>query len=382
LLFICTKVSNLQEQLHFIMLKVKKPTLILNSEICRSNIRNMASKAREQNVIFRPHFKTHQSADVAEYFREEGVTAITVSSVAMAQYFAENGWMDITIAFPVNLLEINEINELASIIKIHLLIESEETAVFLTKNLTGNCGFFIKIDTGYHRAGIEASNLYLINKVLQASKSSILHFEGFLTHSGNAYHIKDRTELLHIQQYTAENLLKLKKHFRLQYPEIIVSVGDTPTCSQLPVVNGIDEIRPGNFVFFDVMQFALGSCTLENIAVALACPVVAIHHSRQEAIIYGGAIHLSKEQASLPPDPEPFYGLAVSCNGTNWDTGSLLGKVSSLSQEHGIISLTQQGCNLKPGDLVAILPIHSCLTANLMRQYVTTENKVFETMNS
>jgi len=364
------------------MLKVKKPTLILNSDICKSNISNMALKARDQNVIFRPHFKTHQSANVAEYFREEGVTAITVSSVAMAQYFAKNGWKDITIAFPVNLLEIDEINELASIIQIHLLIESEDSAVFLTKNLTGSCGFFIKIDTGYHRAGIEASNLYLINNILQVSKSSKLHFEGFLTHSGNAYHVKDRAELLEIQQNTAEKLLRLKKHYQPEYPDIILSVGDTPTCRQLPITSGIDEIRPGNFVFFDVMQFALGSCVLENIAVALVCPVVAMHHSRQEAVIYGGAVHLSKEQTSLLPDPEPIYGLVVSWDGTNWDTSTLLGKVSSLSQEHGIITLTQQGCNLKPGDLVAVLPIHSCLTANLMRKYLTNDNEVFETMNS
>ncbi len=364
------------------MLTVKKPTLILNSDVCISNIKIMASKAREQNVIFKPHFKTHQSAKVAEWFREEGVTAITVSSVTMARYFADNGWKDITIAFPVNVLEIDEINLLASHIKLHLLIESEGTARFLVEKLTANCGLFIKIDTGYHRAGIEASKVAMINAVLQASKSPFLYFEGFLTHSGHAYHVKDQAELLRIQQNTSEKMLSLKKHFQPQYPNIIISVGDTPTCSQLPAANGIDEIRPGNFVFFDVMQFALGSCTPENIAVALVCPVVAIHHSRQEAVIYGGAVHLSKEQASLPPDPEPFYGLAVSWDGNNWDTSTLLGKVKSLSQEHGIISLTQQGYNLKPGDLVAVLPIHSCLTATLMRNYTTLDGEVIETMNS
>lgn len=364
------------------MIKVKKPTLVLNSDICKRNIKIMASKAREQNVIFRPHFKTHQSAKIAEWFREEGVTAITVSSVTMASYFADNGWNDITIAFPVNILEIDEINRLASGIKLHLLIESEETARALVEKLKAKCGFFIKIDTGYHRAGIEATNVLTINAVLKSSVSPFLYFEGFLTHSGNAYHIKDQTELLAIQQSTSEKLLMLKKHYQPQYPDIILSVGDTPTCSQLSFKSGIDEIRPGNFVFFDVMQFALDSCTLENIAVALVCPVVAVHHDRKEAIIYGGAVHLSKEQTSLPPDPESFYGLAVSWDRNNWDTRTLLGKVRSLSQEHGILSLTQQGCYLKPGDLVAVLPIHSCLTANLMRNYITLDSEVIETMNS
>jgi len=364
------------------MISVKRPTLLLSSDICRKNIHAMAAKAIESNVIFRPHFKTHQSAAIAEWFREEGVTAITVSSVSMAKYFARHSWKDITLAFPVNMLEIDEINQLTSEIQLNLLLESEETAIFLNEKLTSDCGFFIKIDTGYHRTGISPSNILLIDRVLNAVNSSKLHFKGFLTHSGQAYHAKDKLELSRIQQSATENLLRLKKHYHHRYPEIILSVGDTPTCSQLPIVNGIDEIRPGNFVFYDVMQFALGSCSLEEIAVALICPVVAMHPNRLEAVIYGGAVHFSKEQTLLPLDPEPFYGLAFSWNVTNWNTGDLLGKISSLSQEHGIISLTQAGCNLKPGDLVAILPVHSCLTASLMRKYIDMDGTEIETMNT
>lgn len=363
------------------MFNIKKPTLLLNSDICKRNIHAMAVKAYERNVIFRPHFKTHQSAQIGEWFREEGVTAITVSSVTMAQYFAKYAWKDITIAFPVNILEIEEINHLAGHLKLHLLLESEETAKFLTKNLNPECGFFIKIDTGYHRTGIGAMNIPVINEVLLAAESSKLYFDGFLTHNGNSYHAKDRQELIRIQQNASENLLRLKKHFQPLYPNLILSVGDTPICSQLPVAPGMDEIRPGNFVFFDIMQFALGSCTLEDIAVAMVCPVVAMHPNRQQAVIYGGAVHFSKENTLLPPDPEPIYGLAVSWDGKNWDTSNLLGKVISLSQEHGIVSLTQQGCNLKPGDLVAILPVHSCLTANLMKRYLTLEGDEMEMMN-
>jgi D-serine deaminase-like pyridoxal phosphate-dependent protein len=340
----------------------------------------MTAKARECEVIFRPHFKTHQSATIAEWFREEGVTSITVSSVSMAQYFADHGWDDITIAFPVNLLEINEINAIAGRIHLNLLIESVETALFLSEQLTSACDFYIKIDTGYHRTGIEVSNITQINNVLQNAKSPLLHFKGFLVHSGNAYHIKDIDELKAIQRFTSENLLRLKQNYHLEFPDLILSVGDTPTCSQLPIADGMDEIRPGNFVFFDVMQFALGSCKLENIAVAVVCPVVAMHPNRQEAVIYGGAVHLSKENIFLPPDPKPLYGLAFGWDGEKWDTRHLLGKIYSLSQEHGIISLTQEGCNLKPGALVAILPVHSCLTANLMRRYFTLKGEVIEMM--
>ena len=70
----------------------------------------MAAKAKNNNIIFRPHFKTHQSKKVGEWFREEGVDKITVSSVSMAKYFIEHNWKDITIAFPFNILEIDDIN--------------------------------------------------------------------------------------------------------------------------------------------------------------------------------------------------------------------------------------------------------------------------------
>ena len=71
----------------------------------------MADKAKKLNQIFRPHFKTHQSATIARWFREVGVKQIAVSSVAMAYYFYKHDWDDIHIAFPYNILEYQELNE-------------------------------------------------------------------------------------------------------------------------------------------------------------------------------------------------------------------------------------------------------------------------------
>ena len=73
----------------------------------------MAEKARQSKVTFRPHFKTHQSIEIGSWFRDEGVQKITVSSVDMAEYFASDGWNDITIAFPLNIRQLPQIQELA-----------------------------------------------------------------------------------------------------------------------------------------------------------------------------------------------------------------------------------------------------------------------------
>ena len=66
------------------MIQVTEPTMVLNEEVCKSNIARMAAKAKAANVVFRPHFKTHQSREIGEWFRASGVDKITVSSLNMA----------------------------------------------------------------------------------------------------------------------------------------------------------------------------------------------------------------------------------------------------------------------------------------------------------
>ena len=87
------------------IIPVIEPTMVLNEEICKSNIARMAQKAKAAGVTFRPHFKTHQSREIGEWFRASGVEKITVSSLNMAMKFAEWGWNDITVIFPINCLE-------------------------------------------------------------------------------------------------------------------------------------------------------------------------------------------------------------------------------------------------------------------------------------
>ena len=75
-----------------------KPTLIVDRAKTEEKIRWMLEKASKSKVRFRPHFKTHQSAEIGDWFRKAGCTAITVSSFDMAAYFAQHGWDNITIA--------------------------------------------------------------------------------------------------------------------------------------------------------------------------------------------------------------------------------------------------------------------------------------------
>ena len=248
---------------------ITKPVLMLDEKKCKENIAKMVSKAKKNEVSLRPHFKTHQSLEIGRWFQKLGIDRITVSSFEMAEYF-QREWDDITVAFPVNILEIDTINQLAEKINLNILVDSVESMTFLKKHLKYETGFFIKIDVGYHRAGILPENTNKIDEILKISDSfDKFIFKGFLTHAGHTYNSKNKAEILDIHQNAMKILLVLKEKNIAKYPEMIVSLGDTPSCSIADDFTGIDEIRPGNFVFYDLMQFHLGSCESDQIAVAL-----------------------------------------------------------------------------------------------------------------
>ncbi len=342
-----------------------QPSFLIKEDICRSNIRRMAEKARTSNLIFRPHFKTHQSLVVGDWFREEGVEAITVSSVKMARFFADGGWNDITIALPANILQLDEISKLASEIRLSLLFDMQDQAAFFAMNLKHEAGFFIKTDTGYNRSGVIPTDTDTINSILAEASGSNLTFKGFLTHSGHTYHANGRDEILAIHKHSGKILSNLKRKYLPGNPGIITSAGDTPSCSIAEEFEGFDEIRPGNFVFYDLMQWRLGSCSFEEIGTVVVCPVISVYPSRKEALLHGGAVHLSKESINTR-DGKPVYGLVVPFSEGQWQAPEGDDYIVSLSQEHGIFRISSRWASgLKPGDLVAVIPVHSCLAADL-----------------
>ncbi len=369
---------------------IHKPTLLLDKERAIQNIKKMATHAAVSGVRFRPHFKTHQAAIIGDWFRAEGVKAITVSSVGMARYFADHGWQDITIAFPVNILEIEAINQLAAEINLGLLVEAEETVGFLARHLTHPVEAWIKVDIGYNRTGIRWSNFDQLGALAgQIQAARHLSLRGVLTHAGQTYGARSRREIGAIYKEMVTRLQIIReKCVTVGLGQIELSVGDTPSCSVVDDLSDVDEIRPGNFVFYDVMQLQIGSCREDEIAVGLACPVVAKHARTNKLVIYGGAVHLSKEFI-LDDKERPIFGYVAlpdpsdqsdKSDEKGWGRHLVKTYVSSLSQEHGLIhtnSVTMGRVNI--GDLVIILPVHSCLTANLMRRYQTLEGQIIPT---
>ncbi|MEQ8239210.1 MAG: alanine racemase [Cyclobacteriaceae bacterium] len=356
-------------------MKIKQPTLFVNETIVRQNIRAMKAKADHSNALFRPHFKTHHSADIGEWFRQEGVNQITCSSVSMAAYFADCGWENITIAFPYNPLEFEEINRLASEIVLNIIVESTASLEHAVQNIPSALNIFIKIDLGTHRTGVEASQVEVLAELFNFNYRQH-QLIGLLGHAGHSYTSIDKESAQVIFENSRQVLCDIRK---MSKRDLIISYGDTPTCSLLDQFSDIDELRPGNLAFYDMMQHSFGVCRLSDVAVCMVCPVVAIHPTRNEAVIYGGAVHFSKDHIII--DQEKYFGAVVPLHEDGWAPNPIA-KVVRLSQEHGIISGSNAYISsLKVGNLVVILPIHSCLTADLQGYYLTLDGKLLRKQN-
>ncbi len=353
--------------------QITSPTLLLDEKLCRANFKRMADKAARHELKLVPHFKTAQSHQIGNWAKDYNITEVTVSSIKMAEYMSEQDWANIHIAFPFNPLEIPRLNQIASRQSISVQLINSKTAQMLADKLEHRTGFFIEIDAGYGRTGVEVSDFGLIEEILRiASKSDKLFFKGFYIHAGHTYYTPD---IPAIYEQTRNALSMLKHKYISEYPGLVTRTGDTPGCSVMEDFGDIDEIGPGNFVFYDLMQYTLGACDKNEIAIALAVPVVDIKKDRNEILVHGGGVHLAKD-VLVDKHGVKNFGEVVYLHEHGWNIPQNVSFLKSISQEHGIIQASEELLSTtQVGDLLGILPIHSCMTADCMGEYMTLNGK-------
>jgi len=351
---------------------IKSPTLLINNDICIRNIDRMLMKAQRLGLKLVPHFKTPQSRVVAKWALERGIDEITVSSVKLANYLAGVGFNRIHIAFPFNIRETDSLTALQKKQNVSIQLVNIESAKFLSDNLTHKTAFFIEIDAGYGRAGVKSDDYITIETILSiAQQSDKLLFRGFYIHPGHTYY--GNIDEIYFETRTA--LSHLKSKYISAYPEMAIRIGDTPGCSIKDDFGPATEIGPGNFLFYDLMQVNIGSCTKEDIAIALAVPIVNIDRNNGTILVHGGGVHLSKDFIPMANGAKCF-GEVVILNESGWKIPESISTVVSVSQEHGIIQASEELLELiQVGDLIGILPIHSCMTADCMKRYLSTNGE-------
>jgi D-serine deaminase-like pyridoxal phosphate-dependent protein len=202
---------------------------------------------------------------------------------------------------------------------------------------------------------------------------------GILTFAGQSYNAASREEAIGVYDSTAAIMGEIRdKLAATGLTGLEISVGDTPSCSMKDLLTGVDEIRPGTLVFHDVMQMTVGACTEEDIAIAVGCPVIAKYADRNELTIYGGAVHFSRDSLRMK-DGTIIYGLVTTFHDSGWNRAADGCYVAELSQEIGAVRVSDDVFEkTQVGDVIAVLPVHACLTLNELRRFTTLDGSIHE----
>jgi D-serine deaminase-like pyridoxal phosphate-dependent protein len=350
---------------------IPTPAFVVDRSIAKANCDRMRAKALMAGVVFRPHVKTHKTIEGARLQLGDTDGPITVSTLAEANFFASAGFDDITWAVPLAPAKLERCLGIAKKTRLMLLVDHPRAVAALEEFASAHDAVFdvmLKVDCGYHRAGVDPDARSSVELALAIARSERLRFRGLLTHAGQSYHARGPEEIGVIAAAEREAVGRLGSILADEGVRGVVrSVGSTPTMSVAPIEN-VDEIRPGNYIFYDAFQAAIGSCSLADCAAFVVTTVIGVNEGRGECIVDAGALALSKDAGPVHVDPGFGYGVVCRLDGV-----PLPARLVSLSQEHGIIRWHERGAQYTIGDRLRIVPNHSCLTAALYDSYLVLE---------
>lgn len=360
------------------------PALLIDLKILEKNLASMQAKATALGVALRPHIKTHKSLEIGRKQAALGARGITVSTFFEAQRFAEAGFNDITWAFPVPPVYATRALDLPDSVVLRLVVDSKEAKGHLdkicrTKGKTIHV--WLKVDCGYHRAGVDPASSYAEELIRSLADSKTLLFDGILSHSGHSYNARRREEIIPVACQERDVMLDFAERMKAKgIPVPAISIGSTPALSVIDRLDGISEVRPGNYAFYDYTQAMIGSCSVADCALTVLASVISHQPGASHFVTDAGALALSKDAG--PTHVKNQMGLGVLFE--NYERKRLESHVqlATLSQEHGKVVADHpkflEG-KFSVGERVRILEHHSCLTAaNFDRYYVVDDEEVVD----
>lgn len=345
--------------------QLETPCVMADHARLAANIARMADLARSAGVALRPHVKTHKCLEIARLQLAAGATGLTASKADEALIFIADGCPSLTVAYPV--MDPRKLDRLLYAARdkgcdVRMLADSEQGAAALDAAAARHAfaiPVFLKIDVGLHRCGLAPDAPGLLPLARRIAEAKNLRLAGILSHAGQAYGARDREQVRDIAR--EENRLMNRAAARLrgagiEAPEI--SVGSTPTVLAGDAWEGITEIRPGNYVFLDRTPLRLGLAGAGDVSLWVLATVVSAN--ADWLIVDAGSKVLSSDGGAHGSGMEG-YGLALPLDAPE-EMGSALA-VRKLSEEHGFVE--RKDSKLGVGDVLKILPNHSCPVANL-----------------
>lgn len=345
---------------------LRTPCVLIDRTRVERNIDRMQAAVSARGLRLRPHAKTHKIPAMAKRQVDRGAVGICCAKLGEAEVFADAGIDDIRLPYPLHPSNADRVLALLDRIHLSFIVDHLEVARGWSRAMTAadrSVDVLVKVDVGLHRCGIDPDAGGAADFVAAVASLPGLRFQGLLSHAGHAYAAASDAEIEAIAYAEARLLTGLAARVEdLGVAINEISVGSTPTARFSVQQTGLTELRPGNYIYYDRTQVSLGSATYEDCALTVLARVVS-RPAADRIILDSGSKTLTNDQGR-GTGPTPGYGVVLeSCGGMSPDDSLL---IERLSEEHAVVRDRGGNSRLAPGDLVRIVPNHSCVVSNLV----------------
>jgi D-serine deaminase-like pyridoxal phosphate-dependent protein len=339
------------------------PALIVDLDIMERNLRRVADYCASHNLRLRPHTKTHKSILIGKQQLALGAAGLSVAKVGEAEVMLGAGPRDLLVAYPVvGETKLRRLAAVAGVTRVTVALDSLFVAQQLSQIAQAaktSFGILTEIDVGLARVGVTPADALDLTRAVSALPG--LEWRGITFYPG---HIKDQdpqklTELSRTIEQIIENFRNAGF-----VPEI-VSGGSTPALYHSHEIAGLNEIRPGTYVFNDLNTVAAGACAMEDCAASILVTVIS-HTTQERMIVDGGSKTFSSDKLS---SGGPGHGYVVEAPGASFH---------KMNEEHGFVDLTRAERSFEIGEKIRIIPNHICVAVNLHEFVYGVRNGVVE----
>lgn len=349
---------------------IPTPAIVAELDQVTANLKRMAEKAEKHGIKIRPHIKPHKSSYFAWQQLMEGAVGITCARLSEAETMADFGIRDILIAFPlIGKDKMERLFKLLEKAELLTIVNSAEGARQLSEvgNKRGEpVRVLIEIDGGLHRGGVapyEAA-LHFAQKIKDLTG---IHICGLMYYNGLIYQEEAKEGFIEYTKKEHDELTGtawlLQEH---GFCMDILSGGNSYSARFSEYLEGITEVRCGNYIFNDCMTLATGFATEDQCALRAVSTLVC-KMDENHGIIDAGSKTLTTD----------------GCGHGRTGYGRVVGRpdlrITKLNEEHGFIE-SDRGLELEVGDKIAIIPNHACVLPNLTDKLYGIRNQRVERM--
>ena len=344
------------------------PALIVDLDVMEGNLSRMAEYCRRHNLRLRPHTKTHKIPELARKQIESGAGGITVAKLSEAEVMIDAGLNDLLIAYPiVGPAKTARLASLAERASITVSLDSVEAARGISAALQGTkVDVLVEIDVGFKRCGV--SNETEALKLAQTISSLPgLNFQGLMFFPGHFGVEPDQRAVLRAQvNELLDRCVETFAHAGL--PIAVMSGGSTPSRYESDQFHGVNETRPGTYIFNDRNTVGVSAATLDECALSVLVTVVSTSVS-DHAVVDGGSKTFSSDRYQA--ENERGFGLIKQ---------DPTAEIERLTEEHGHVNVSQSNRKYTVGERLNVIPNHVCSTVNLHDEIYGVRGEQVETV--